>query len=406
MDRNLFFLKFGYFPQPTAPTINVRPFEFDVDATLCEMASKGEELFLKGIEQEFESNSFHVIPLSGGLDSRAILSGLLKFTEAKNIFAYSYGSKGTFDYEIGRLIAKDVGINHVSFDLQDYVYDLDDLMYQAESVGRQTVLFHTPPTRQIDRMFGGACLWSGIIGDVIAGSAIPANPSVDLSYAVERYLAKKVYSDHCDGVDYCEYKNAVTTFASHSDSTWTISFDEQVILSERYEKFYKPHILHIKNAVFKEPFVNNEFMDFMLSAPLDFRVNKVLYQGILKRLDRNLFSLPTKQNMGGGLFTGKYEMLFRRALNKLRTYDKSKINRSTNYFDFYRKLSTDKGFKLLVTDLVSSFSHRAILGKEDVTDAFSLFQMNGNREQLIRAMISLEVHLQNDDTDIKQCVTP
>ena len=37
-------------------------------------------------------NSKHVVPLSGGLDSRGVLVTLLEFTEARNIKIYTFGT--------------------------------------------------------------------------------------------------------------------------------------------------------------------------------------------------------------------------------------------------------------------------------------------------------------------------
>jgi len=74
------------------------------------------------ISKLFISGKKHVVPISGGLDSRAILASLLKFTEAANIYTYTFGTPSTFDYEIGNLIAKETGTMHTSFPLNDYIF--------------------------------------------------------------------------------------------------------------------------------------------------------------------------------------------------------------------------------------------------------------------------------------------
>ncbi|WP_040506362.1 hypothetical protein [Gillisia limnaea] len=46
------------------------------------------------------ANANHVIPISGGLDSRVILSSLLKRVDTSNIQLVTFGSPYTSDYEI------------------------------------------------------------------------------------------------------------------------------------------------------------------------------------------------------------------------------------------------------------------------------------------------------------------
>jgi asparagine synthetase B (glutamine-hydrolysing) len=57
--------------------------------------------------------------LSGGLDSRTLLGGLLKFTSADNIKTFTYGLPGTFDFEIGRDISKRFGVQNFSLNFND-----------------------------------------------------------------------------------------------------------------------------------------------------------------------------------------------------------------------------------------------------------------------------------------------
>ena len=62
-------------------------------------------------------NGTHIVPLSGGLDSRAILAGLLDRGLKDQIIATTYGTPGTYDYDIGCRVAKKIGVKHKAFDL-------------------------------------------------------------------------------------------------------------------------------------------------------------------------------------------------------------------------------------------------------------------------------------------------
>ena len=47
------------------------------------------------------SEGHHIVPLSGGLDSRAILGGLLDAGLKDQITTVTFGTLGTWDYDIG-----------------------------------------------------------------------------------------------------------------------------------------------------------------------------------------------------------------------------------------------------------------------------------------------------------------
>ena len=82
-----------------------------------ELINIGSKLWIESISANFQSNQKHLVPISGGLDSRSILAGVLKHTEAKNIYTYTFGTPNTLDYDVGNYVAKKIGTNHKSFDL-------------------------------------------------------------------------------------------------------------------------------------------------------------------------------------------------------------------------------------------------------------------------------------------------
>ena len=78
-----FFLRYGYFPSKTDNTIKFNNYNWNFNNfSIEENSKKAAELFIKNAESIFNSKENHLVPLSGGLDSRTILYTLLKFTEA------------------------------------------------------------------------------------------------------------------------------------------------------------------------------------------------------------------------------------------------------------------------------------------------------------------------------------
>ena len=194
-----FFLTYGYFPKKATQTVQFNNYSFEYDnCSIDELGIEASKLFHENIDNLYKSNEKHLVPLSGGFDSRAILATLLKFTEAKNIYSYSFGAKDTLDYEIGRDLAQKLGVNHISFDLQSYHYSLEDLLYQSSAVNKQTFLFHNPPLEAVDTLFNEFTIWSGIVGDIVAGSALPTKPSKTIKEAISKYLNNKKYCNKSD----------------------------------------------------------------------------------------------------------------------------------------------------------------------------------------------------------------
>ena len=59
----------------------------------------GSNYLMNSISKNFVCNKKHLVPISGGLDSRAILAGLLEHTSAENIYTYTFGTPNTLDYD-------------------------------------------------------------------------------------------------------------------------------------------------------------------------------------------------------------------------------------------------------------------------------------------------------------------
>jgi hypothetical protein len=167
------FLKLGYFLDYKNPRYQLKfdSIEKDKyeDAGEEELIELGIGLFNNAISKKYKKNQKNVVPLSGGLDSRAILGSLLHHTEASNIKTYTFGTPGTYDYEIGKQIAQKLGTNHISLDLTKEKYIMDDLLEMSKRVNHQTVLFHHPPVSHLDNLIGDSIVWSGAIIDVFFG---------------------------------------------------------------------------------------------------------------------------------------------------------------------------------------------------------------------------------------------
>lgn len=352
--------------------------------------------FKHAIAKNFKLKQKHLLPLSGGLDSRAILAALLEFTQAKNINTYTFGTPGTFDYEIGNFVAKVVGTTHVSFPLTEYKYDQNELLDISNQVDHQTVLFHHPPMWEIDKRFGHCQVWSGYIGDAVTGGHLPNNISKTIFEVKKKYLKKFPYVTSINLTN-CEDND----FLDHINFDWIekskLSFEEQMLYQERVQKLTAPHVL-MKGYRYNTPFINNAFMDFMFSIDDRYRRHQYLYRKMLVKTFPELFKLKTKTNYGLSLDASKLTVFFRRALNKgKRTANRFAslfVNQDINYLNFDVAIREKDDLNKIFYDNVMDLKHRNLIDWIDMDNIWmNHINKRRNHSDALIVLASLEIHL-------------
>ncbi|MCK5038835.1 MAG: hypothetical protein KAS16_07020, partial [Thermoplasmata archaeon] len=63
----------------------------------------------KAVERRVAKEQKIIIPISGGLDSRAILDATLKCIPKENVVTFTFGEEGSLDFDIGKRVAKKAG---------------------------------------------------------------------------------------------------------------------------------------------------------------------------------------------------------------------------------------------------------------------------------------------------------
>lgn len=361
-----------------------------------ELIDIGIKKFLGVINENFIPGRKHVVPLSGGLDSRAILGGLLEFTEAKNIYTYTFGTSGTYDYDIGNLVAKKIGTNHVSFPLAEYQYNMDEMIDIAKRVDFQTILFHHPPVWEVDKQFSDGIIWSGYVGDAVVGGHLKKHPSRTLSEAKKRYLnsravVKSINLTNCDLTYFFDY------FSCQCVDMNNLSLDEQILFDEGCQKIAAPHVL-MKGYKYLTPFINNSWMDFMLSIDNKYRFNQYLYKKIILKTFPKLFSLKIKSNYGLPL-NASNSLIF---LNKVITKSKRICNRYNplfnnphlNYIDFDNAIRTRTDLRKIVYENIMELKSRKIVEWINIDEIWKHhINQQANHGIALIALTSLEIIL-------------
>lgn len=322
-----------------------------IDHTELELIQIGSKVFRDVIQDLYiKENKKIVVPISGGLDSRAILSALIELTPAYNINTYTFGTPGTYDYDIGNLVAKKFGTKHVAFDLNKYVYSFEELSDIARRNDYQTTLFHHPPIRDLDALYSDKTIWSGFFGDPSSGSKLILND--DGLNLKEHFIKKNLYANQkITSISLDKFNEHI--LLPHEYLQKGISVYETIDFCNRQFKYIAPHVL-IRGFNYITPFTDKRWIGFILSIDDKYRINQNLYKKMLISMFPDAFSIKTKNMLGMPLKVSNLRYIMRKLSHRIQN-NINKIYRlfkdkNINYIDF------EKGFKTR-DDLLSIINH-------------------------------------------------
>ena len=361
------FLTLGYFldyPENNfIPTIKTNPTSY---AALDEgeLITQGKKVLLEVFDKNIGNSKKHLVPLSGGCDSRAIIGGLLKYTNASNIKTFTYGVPGSFDYEIGKSLSKTLGIEHFEIDLSKQKYSMEMLLNTAKLFDYQTFLFFHPDYDILYKKFNDHIYWSGFLGDNIAGSHFPKweTEKMDINYIIERFLKKNTYVKS-------KYlaSEPINTLSPLIDGQ-NIKIDnltryEIIDLFNRQTKYIAPHVCPNGLKV-KAPFSTEQWITFICSVPQKYRRGLKLYEKILLDSFPELFAFPTKNNYGLSLKSSHVKILAKKMSFKVQKklgFQEVINSKLRNYFDINTAIRNNVNIKNIMIENINDLTHRNIL---------------------------------------------
>ena len=392
------FLYLGYFLNSSVDNYPVSLSKIShVDSNLSEfdLIGIGSNILRLVVSDSFSLNSKHLVPISGGLDSRALLACLLEHTDASNISTYTFGTPNTVDYDIGLSISKKIGTKHVSFPLTEYTYTQDKLMDISRRVNQQTVLFHHGPVDEIIDKFSGHITWSGFMGEVLSGDHIPSYKSKNLDQAKGVFLKSNRYTKSLKLIN--SYDNLFDAISHSEGVNKIISYEEELDIYNRQSKYIAPHVL-MDGLTYKTPFTDSRWVDFILSVGERYRNEQYLYKKILLDSFPYLFSFPAKCSFGQRLDANKASVLSNRIMHKIRKMANRRypniLNPHINYIDFDDAIRNRSDVKSVIYENIMDLNNRKIVDWIDIVDIWKNHQSkNGNYSDVLMTLASLEIHL-------------
>jgi len=239
-----------------------------------ELIKIGAELWRESIFYNFQDNQQHSVPISEGLDSRAVLEGLLEYTEVKNIHTSTIGTPNALDYDIGKYVAKKIGTQHISFYLTKHTYKQNEIEDISKRIQYQAVLFHHWPVWEVDKRFNGCIQWSVYFGETLTGNHMLATPSFTIEEARKQFIKKNSYAKSIDLTNGSDFSNLIECNCISKDD---LTLDEQLDFQNRQTKYIAPIVL-MKGYDYKTPFLCQSWIDFILSVSSSLRKDQALYK--------------------------------------------------------------------------------------------------------------------------------
>ena len=395
MNKNkiFFFLRYGYFPgyQPFFVPEKVDKINLE-NKTYKDLKKDFYTIFSKVIEKDIQSISKDkkiIIPISGGLDSRAILAAVLEFVPKSRIRTYTFGIKGSYDFEIGKEVAEKAGVHHDAIELNSLRFTQKEMIEVAKRCDFQTHLFHHPPLKIIEDLIGDGVVFSGYLGDLIFGSYANKN-DVRESEVENWYIKEKYYSN------YFKEQKCFKDYLQVIDNKSIVPPIEQLILYERGTKLTAPHIL-MKGWNYKVPLIDKTILDFMYSVPNKYRLEEKLFIDTMLEYYPTLFNIKSKTTFGYHLKSPKVlhycERIKNKVINVLNKKGFNLIYPPFNYIDFNKEiLKREDLVKIFTTNLID-LEERGILDGIKPTEIYDSHKKSKNLHDVLILLTSLEIIL-------------
>jgi len=412
LDRNdiASFLFFGYLPQVPS---NLESKAWALKAGTSTSLSAGDltesDLTRGGVcilNSVFENvgNGQHIVPLSGGLDSRAILGGLINAGKKDHITAVTFGVPGTFDYDIGCYVAKQMGIRHGSLNLTQVRLEQALLEEEAKEMGTWAWLFDAFYNHLIAEQFGKeSTYWSGFMGDPLAGSHLLPQDSLSWEEAISQFIGRNRFARSVD-LTSPNFDPASVLPRSPLLEGSILGYDEQIDFAIRQESYIR-HIVTASGYDYRLPFLNPDWVNFILNVPRHYRKAQYLYKEILKVAYPRLFSMPVKNNLGLSLNAPSWKRQLKRLnlngrsiLGRIFPHIGCSIHPGLNYIDFDRGLRERADLKAVVFENIQDLKKRRILDWIDIDAIWQRHQSSiANHADALTILGSLEISLKSQE---------
>lgn len=318
-----------------------------------------------------------VLPLSSGLDSRAVLAGMVA-QGGVDITTMTYGVPGALDYEIAPAVAAAVGVPNTRLNLHEVRVDSERIDRIALEPGRMSTFLDMYFNRQVSDRLGPDCTYlSGYLGDVLAGKNLRREISGSWDRARRVFAAANRRSRTAWLAPPDVDPEALLPACPFVDEA-LLDHDEQLDYAVRQECMMRPIVMR-RDYDSIAPMLEPEWVHFMLALDRYHRLDRRLFKKMFATGFPELFRLPTSANGGLPLQAPAPRVArYRRSLRHRRRWRLrlQKLlpsvgvplgNPAWQYIDLRRALSERPDVSMLLERSLAEVQARELLPWLDVT---------------------------------------
>lgn len=399
------FLHYGYdpgcatagLPDPIVDATREEPFDMGDDA-LIELVQSA---FRRAIAAGVDGDETHHVLLSAGLDSRAILAALLDRPDVQpaDVRTVTFGTPGTWDFEIGKRVADAAGVRNRAIDLRPEAFDwsLESLRAYAREQSFPIRMLEGYVNDRATDVGDADITWSGFLGGTTTGQHVRESP---LQW--EQALAEFVDSGRYSTLARDDYEPKRSLPAEPYLPGSVLPYRNQLSFAHRQQCYIRPVVCPDEST--RTPFAHPEWLRVVLNVPRSRRSHRRLFVEAMSDAYPELFALPTDANAGFSTRVGTHRRKLRRA--RLRLTDRvtsrlgvNYVHPDTNYVDFDAAFRTPGDLRDAAENLLSTLDDRSILDWIDPLAVWEDHQTGTDRGKDLKVLCSLELYLNESRTD-------
>lgn len=332
-------------------------------------------LWLQAVERRMQGNEKIGAFLSGGLDSRAIVSAI--YPKHLPIHAITFGKKNCDDYTIAKRVCDKLGIKHhfIEITAEEWYSGIEKTVWITEGFLN---IIHQHSWNAIDRMKEYVDInLNGFAGDLVVGGSYLSNDFVNIKNS-DNYLnkvflkmnkghigsicGKEIYDSHISDILFTSSRHSIEREIKQKIKTSEDS--DYFFLNNRVRRFTLMGTVSAQTKLEnRKPFFDNDFIEFVYSLPNEIRSNSYIYNKMLIKFFPATFnSIPWQKTgmpictspiivRGRSLYNGG-KSLINRLLRKLSLSPLFKDN--MNYTDYNNWMRDNKEIKKYIYNILLS----------------------------------------------------
>lgn len=252
----------------------------------------------------------HVVPISGGWDSRLILGALRERVD--DIVTVTLGAPGQLDYDVGARVAKAAGVQHYPVSLEHLTLDWSDLVEAARNAPwtyMPDAYFLSYAYKQATDGAASSVVWSGFLGDPLTGGHYKNGSSV----TDQTHIAWDFQASQCRMREGRLEERIGPPAYPHAPGWWTDVANARefldfcvrqrgciapIVLGREWRGWQSGQGHRYPGVDVVAPYADAGWASYWLNAPRKMHRGQWLYREMAKLRFPDLFRLPSKFTWG------------------------------------------------------------------------------------------------------------